>query len=74
MKVNYTFKFDTEKEALNFEQWIKQFDIKIIDLRHFKDTTAFKDDKHFKALKNAKKKAGRELERYINNKRLKGNE
>lgn len=70
MKVNYTFEFETGEEALNFEKWIKRFDIKIIDLRHFKDTSEFKEDKHFQALNKAKRKAGEELDRYINDKRL----
>lgn len=71
MKVNYTFEFETDKEALNFEYWIKQFDIKIVDLRHFYDTSELKEDKTFKALNKAKRKAGEELDRYINDYKLK---
>ncbi len=70
-KINLTFEIDdNDLIQFNFEKRLfGMFGTALIDFRVFPNTNHLKENKSFKKLVKAKREAGLELDRFINNNR-----
>jgi len=64
-KVNITLEMEDEDEAQHFISWIQQHS-NVIDSRIFPNVEHLKENTSYKNLVKAKRQAGLELDRFIN--------